>query len=348
MKIALICPSNIFSMPYVISYEKFLKDKNINYVIINWDRLQIEEPNNAFKYRDKKKGHQRKFWDYVKYKKFVLNILKKEKFDKVIIFTLQLSYFFKDYLMKQYKEKYILDIRDYNKIFKFYKFKKLIDNSSFTVISSPGYKMWLPKSEKYVINHNTTFRKIDDLEPLKIEWNNKKISIYTIGIIRHWDVNINLVNQLKNNEEYKLIFHGEGTINDDLKKYVKDQKIKNVQVFGRYNKEEEKNIYKNATLINIMLYDDINSKGVLANRLYNSVVFGKPMLTLKGTYLADQVEQYNLGLVLDSFEEMEHKINNYLNYFNADNYEKGRVEFFQKVIEDNNYFFENLHYFSEI
>ena len=138
-----------------------------------------------------------------------------------------------------------------------------------TVISSPGYKMWLPRCEKYVVNHNTTFRKLDELEPLKIEWSNNKISIYTIGIIRHWDVNINLVNQLKDNENYNLIFHGEGTINDDLKKYVKEQKIKNVHVFGRYNKQEEKNIYKNATLINIMLYDDINSKGVLANRLYN-------------------------------------------------------------------------------
>ena len=46
-------------MPYVDNYEKVLKENNIDYTIINWDRFQIEDANSEFKYRDKKIGHQK-------------------------------------------------------------------------------------------------------------------------------------------------------------------------------------------------------------------------------------------------------------------------------------------------
>lgn len=342
MKIALICPSNLLYMPYVSNYEKILRETNIDYTIIYWDRLHIEENNDEIKYRDKKVGFQRNYFDYFKYNNFIIRQLNKKKYDRVIVFTLQIAYFLKNYLIKNYKENYILDIRDYNKIYKFSNFKKLIDSSAFTVISSPGYQIWLPESNKYVVDHNTPVSDLNSLKPLEIKVWNGKVNISTIGFIRHWDVNIDLVNQLKNRHAFNLIFHGEGTINDRLKHYVEKNKINNVQIYGRYKKEEEGYLYEHSTLINILLYDDINSKGVLANRLYNSVLFGKPMLSLQGTYLADQIKKYNLGLVLESFKEMDSKINRYLKEFNELEYENGRVSFFKGVIKDNDYFIHKL------
>lgn len=53
MKIALICPSVILYMPYVSNYEVILKNKNIDYDIINWDRFHIEDKDSHLKYSHK-------------------------------------------------------------------------------------------------------------------------------------------------------------------------------------------------------------------------------------------------------------------------------------------------------
>ncbi|MFZ3577512.1 hypothetical protein [Virgibacillus sp. DJP39] len=338
MKVALICPANTLYMPYVHAYEKVLKEVNVDYTIINWDRLQIEQEKNEYKYSDKKNIHQRNFLDYINYKRFIIKKLKETEYDKVVVFTLQLAYFIKGYLISKYKHKYIIDIRDYNKIYKFTSFNRLIEYSDFTVISSPGYKMWLPESKKYVVNHNTPINDIKSVEPYNFKKQNGKVNISTIGFIRHWDANINLVKNLKNDKEFNLIFHGEGTINEKLKYFVKENNIYNVQINGRYKKEEESSLYKNASLINMLLYNDMNSKGVLANRLYNATIYGKPLLSLEGTYLAKQIKEYDLGLVLDSTDEIASEIKLYLQRFNHVEYEKGRISFLEKVIKDNEYF----------
>lgn len=338
MKVALVCPSNMLYMPYVNNYIKILDDLDIDYTIINWDRFSSENNEYGFVYRDKKIGHQRNYYDYFKYKVFVLNKLREIKFDKVIVFTLQLGYFFKRYLIDNYKDKYIFDIRDYNKIFKFSNFKTLIDLSYLTVISSPGYKTWLPNSNKYIVNHNTSVTSLKELRPIREIVVGESINISTIGVIRHWDVNIDFVSKLKNKKNFNLVFHGEGTINEKLENYIKEHNINNVQVYGRYRKEDEGKLYGNTDLINILLYDDINSNGVLANRLYNSAIYGKPVLSLKGTYLSKQIEKYKLGLVLNSLDDIGNSIKKYLDKFDKKSYENGRKNFFESVIRENNEF----------
>lgn len=338
MKVALICPSNMLYMPYVNSYITILNTLNIDYIIILWDRFNIEKDEEKLIYRDKKEGHQRNFYDYLKYKKFILQRLKEIKYDKIIIFTLQLGYFLKKYLIDNYEGRYILDIRDYNKIFKVSSFKKLINYSYSTVLSSPGYKSWLPQSDKYIINHNTFIRNLDELRAIKNIRNNVEIKISTIGVIRHWNVNSDFINSMKNKEPFNLVFHGEGTINEKLKNYIKEHEINNVEIYGRYKKEDEGMLYKNTDMVNLLLYDNINTKGVLANRYYNAVIYGKPLLTLKGTYQAEQIEKYDLGLVVDSLDDIEGGIKKYLNEFDIDKYQNGRMSFFDSVITDNNYF----------
>lgn len=61
------------------------------------------------------------------------------------------------------------------------------------------------------------------------------------------------------------------------------------------------------------------------------------MITLTGTYLAEQVENFKFGLVLVSFSYMEEKVSGYLNKF-----EEGRVSFFEKIITDNETFMHKM------
>ncbi|SFQ62570.1 hypothetical protein SAMN05421670_3066 [Psychrobacillus psychrotolerans] len=344
MRLALICPSNMLYMPYVKSYETILNSNNVDYDIISWDRFHIEDPVNPLNYRDIKIGHQRSYLDYLRYKKFIINKLNSKKYDKIIVFGIQISYFLKKYLLKYYKNKYILDIRDYNKIINFFNIKNIIENSNYTVLSSPGYFDWLPIGNKYLINHNTFIKNLNELKKNYNNFGSNNINIACIGALRDYQINIDLIKKLKNNEKVSLSFHGEGDINKDIVKFIEKKAVNNVVVTGRYNQEEEASLYINSNLINTIIPNNhINSKTLLPNRLYNAVLFGRLLLTQEGTYLAEQIKEYNLGIVISkSLNEIFEEIDTYLKEYDDLKYEEGRTLFFENVIKDNNHFIEKL------
>lgn len=336
MKIALVCPSNMLYMPYVGNYTIILNEVGIDYDIIYWDRFIIEEQS-EFVYRDLKVGHQRGFLNYFKYCRFVLNHLKKKSYDKIIVFGIQLVFFIKRFLVREYRNKFIIDIRDYNRIIKYFNIKKVIDNSAFTVLSSPGFKEWLPKNNKYIINHNTQVISEKLLYNVNNNLNNKKrININYIGSIRDYKLNIDFINALKNNERIKLYFHGEGLINKDIEEYLNKNNIKNVRLTGKYEREEEPDLYIKTDLVNVLIPNDsINSRTLLPNRLYNAAIYGKPILAFEGTYLSKIIKEYNLGLVISSFQNIEDMIVDYFDKFSNIVYEKGRQLFFENVLKEN-------------
>lgn len=337
MKIALICPSNMLYMPYVDNYTKIFDEINADYSVINWDRFKIEK-DSEFTYRDFKIGHQRGFLDYFKYSKFVLNILKKNNFDKVVIFGIQLVFYLKNHLIKDYSNKYIIDIRDHNRIVKYFDIKKSIDHSNFTVLSSPGYKEWLPKSNKYIINHNTRIESLDELREIELfDFSiDNQIYIGCIGALRDYKINIDFIESLKNNKLVQLNYHGEGDINRDISKYLNDNNIKNVILTGRYEKDEESDLYSMSNIINVLRYNDgVNNRTALPNRLYNAAIYGKPMLAFEGTQLAEYIKDFDLGFVVKSFERVDVDIINYLNCINTKTYDASRRKFLSLVMQDN-------------
>ena len=347
MRIALICPSNMLYMPYVSNYEKILQAQEVEYEIINWDRFHIEDNGQLLKYKDSKIGHQRNVLDYLKFSTFVKEKLKSREYNKVIVFGIQVVFFLKSILRNNYKGQYILDIRDYNRIIKFFNIKKVIADSAFTVISSPGYKDWLPQSEKYLVNHNTQISSLEELEETSIDSIVGQVDIANIGAIRDYAINIDFIEALKNSSIFNLYFHGEGNINKDISKYLKTNNIQNVYLTGRYKKEDEMALYRRSDLINLLVpNDNINSRTLLPNRLYNSVLYGKPMLAFEGTYLAEQIKEYELGMIVNSFDDIAQIIKDYLNKFDLTNYQKGRRSFFENVIEENNHYTAKLKEFA--
>ncbi len=343
MRVVLICPANLLYMPYIENYKGILEDNKVPYTIINWDRFQIENDKNELSYKDSKIGHQRGFLDYYLFKKFVIKKLEVSKFDKVIVFGLQLSFFLKNYLIKNFKGNYVIDIRDHNKIVNYFKMNRLFKNSAFTVISSPGYQQFLPEGVEYLINHNCRLQSFDEVTIKNHEINQNKIRVACIGALRDFDVNISFINYLKDKQEFELFFHGEGQINNRINDYIQLKGIANVFLTGRYMKEQEEELYENSDLINVLRYSDsINNRTALPNRLYNSAKYCKPMIALNGSYLAEEIDKYKLGLVLDSFEEMESKINDYVDLYDVNEYENGRQEFFNMVFKDNNKFIKRL------
>ena len=338
MKVVLICPSNMLVMPYVTNYVDILKSSKADYTIINWDRLCLENES-EFTFRDGKKGLQRSFSDYCRYSKFITAHLNKIQYDKVVVFGLQLSFFLSALLQNRFAGNYILDVRDRNKIINFLNLKKIIKNSSFVVISSNGYKKWMPPSDKYIINHNTRISSIEEIKPANSIDINKPIHIGYIGAPRDYRINAKLIKALIDSKRIKLFFHGAGVINDRIETLIGANNVKNVFQTGKYEKDQEEKLYMNEDLINVLRYNDsINNSTALPNRIYTSAIYGKLLLAFKGTYLAEVVKEYGLGLVLESFKDAEDQIFNYIKEFNISNFDEGRKRFLLNVINENTTF----------
>ncbi|NRD76333.1 hypothetical protein HPT25_02380 [Bacillus sp. BRMEA1] len=348
MKIALICPANTLFMPYVENYKKILDENKMDYAIMNWDRFHLESVQSGFTYRDMKKGHQRSLYDYYKYKTFVIKKLKENRFNKVIVFGLQLAFFLRKYLNRHFKGNYAIDIRDHNRIIDIFSLKNVLAGSALTVISSPGYKHFLPESEDYVINHNTQIDSLKELKKTDVNLNKEKLKISCIGAIRDYDVNISFINALKENNKFELFYHGEGNISDRLKAYIQKEKVSNTFLTGRYEKGQEEDLYSNSDMINVFLdTNGIHNKTLLPNRLYQSAKHRKPVISFAGSSLADEIKEYNLGLVIESLDRFEVCLKEYISNFNKEEYENGINSFFTKVIDENKYFKSRLEQFCQ-
>ncbi|UDM73876.1 glycosyltransferase family protein [Vagococcus fluvialis] len=336
MKVLLITPSNISHMPYIQNYIEILKDSKTEYTIINWDRLQIE-PANDWTYKDESKSIGKTFLQYFRFSLFIKKKIKNENYDTIVIFGLQLL-FFLQFILNKKKVKYILDIRDKNKILNFINLKSVLKKFEMIVISSEAYKEWLPNFH-YFINHNTSI----GIAPLKKIENKKhcnendKIIITSLGSLRDFEANYDFIQQLGDNELYEINYYGDGDIWDKLSSLTKQ--YSNVFLYGRYQKKDEIEIGINSTFINVLRYPDSeNNRTALPNRLYLAVELRRPLISLEGTYLSDVVEEYELGLVIKNISLLDEEITEYLKNFDFDKYEKNCKKYINKIEQENKEF----------
>ncbi len=334
MKIALICPANRLYMPYVQSYEQLLKAQQIDYDIINWDRLQLETPSETC-YQDGKIGHQRHIIDYVKYKRFILQALQRTQYDRIIVFSIQLTYFLKEILLRSFPQRFIVDIRDHHKLLHFFDIGKWVDSSVWTVLSSARFQNWLPKSNRYLIHHNTPLTNLSNL-PHCTPPATQKIRIANIGATRDIAINKSLIRSLGNNIGFEVHYHGAGGCTEELKKYTAKHQIANVLFSGRYEAHQETALYARSDMINILREaKGVNNQTALPNRLYHAAFMAKPLLALAGSYVAELVAEYQLGLVVSSLQEIDQQISHYFKHFSQEQFDEGRVLFLSHVIEEN-------------
>ena len=320
MKIALVTAGNLWFLPFVRIYTNYLDDLGVDYDIISWNRDG----------KDKKEGIQyskrqelsasfiSKFFYFIKYASFVKNTIKKNKYDKLIIFNPQIAVFLTS-VLKKYNKRYIFDYRDLsieqNPIFAS-RFKTVLANSYAIFISSPGFKKALPKGFTYNICHNFDYDQVTKAikKPIeKNEWQTDGIiEILTIGGIRDYESNVDVIKALANKDGFQLNFVGKGVAADDLAKYCSINNVKNVQFSGYYPKEDEPKYVINSTFLNIFYPRKISHDTALSNRFYNSLIYKKPMIVTKDTTQGDFVENYELGVSIKSCENLVHELNQFM------------------------------------
>lgn len=318
MKIGIIIPNNLWFCPYVKIYTKVLEELNISYDVISWNRDGKNE-DGCIEYSNAKTySGALKFISYWKFASFLKKTIKKSQYDKLIVFTPQTGIFIAGFLKKYYKGKYIFDYRDlsieqYSLFGK--PFKTLLDNSAANVISSLGFRQYLPEGYDYILSHNFN---IDAVREALIERTNDllkpqpNIDVLTIGAIRDFESNVEVLKALGNEEGFTIRFVGRGYASEPLKQVADEKGFANVSFVGFYKKEEEPSYVKGATFLNIFYPRKASHDTALSNRFYNSLIFRKPMITTADTTQGIYAEKYGVGVAIKDCSHLTNELKDYL------------------------------------
>ena len=341
MKVALLLPAEPEKAPYIQYYIDVFKEKGIEYDVIAWNRsgnnpkvlerlIMYEAPSPDTLSNIKK---VRGFWGF---KQFVEKTVRQKQYDRLVVHTIMLAVFMSSFLKQYYGGKYILDIRDECSLYGIMKLRLpvVLKYSFCNVISSWGFKTWLPEAE-YVISHNIGFRwkeKMNMPAPDSF-FHHQPLDILTIGQIRHFDGNRILIDELGNRGNMKMHFAGDGVDVSRLVEYCKEKKINNVVFSGRYLKENEDDIVSTSDFVNILL-PQTRVQQAMANRFYLAILNYKPVIVNAESIQAEYVRKYGLGIVWELGTSLKNAIEDYIARFDIEQFLDGRRKLCETLMKD--------------
>lgn len=341
--------------PYLDKYVDIIEEANKKYEVLYWNRSldntdSLKKEFIPFNYKSElRKNPFLKIWDFYKFRKWLIREMNNKNYDKLIVLTTLSGVILNTFLYKRYRRKYIYDIRDfsYENIGFFRKIEeKLIRESDFTSISSKGFYNFLPIGYDYVVCHNISdldiWKKVNEFDinhtkPIRIVW---------IGVIRYYDHQIKIINKLKNDRSFQLIYHGNGPDLDKLKEYCKSNEIKNVMFTGAYLNQDKQKLLAEADILNNS-YNLDNSKDkvkyAMSNKYYDGLIYKLPQLVEHDTYKAEQINKAKVGIALDVNDiDLKKKVIDYYYSINKNEFIKCCNDELSKILEEDKIYKERI------
>ena len=312
MKVALIIPGSLWYAPYMRIYTRMLDRLGTDYGIISWNREGDDQPE-GYQYQVRcPQGHGSAsisaYWGYVR---FIRQTVRREQFDRIVVFGPQMTCLLAPMLLLRYRHRYIIDYRDLSieqrPVIR-QCFALMLRYSYANVVSSPGFLPHLPKAE-YLISHNISESRIPKT---MVNGQCSMVNVLTIGAIRDTEQNLEVVKSLGNHQGFTLQFVGKGHAAPIIEAYCKEHGIKNVQFHGFYEKEEEAGFVDDCTVMNIYYPRIITHDTALSNRFYLSLQHHRPMIVTRGTTQGDYAERYGVGIAIDSCEGLSDELRQFL------------------------------------
>lgn len=340
MKACIIAFANLRVTPYINNYIDLMKKNNIDFDIILWNRELAEEKEidgctiySYNKRQDETRNLLVKVIPMLSYGAFVKKVLRKNKYDTVIVLTSLLGVLLESYLSKKYLKRYIFDIRDYSyEHIKWYynKMDSLMKNSALNVISSKEFMTFLPK-RKYRVIHNCNFEEIPQNAFKK---KTGALRIEFVGVIRYFSECKKLLDKIKNNNRFIFSFHGSGSDAEKIQNYCIDEDIKNVEFHGRYSPSEKAEIIEHSDFIfNAYGNDRIEIRYALSNKYYDSIYYKKPLIVNPDTTMAEASK--GIAFECDYEGDTASKLLKWYDDIDENEFNRICEDYLKKAIEEN-------------
>lgn len=325
-EICVIIAANLNYTPFYYRYEKIFLDQGIDFDLILWNRSGTTtdaKANNIYEYnlRDEaNNGNWKKIWKFISFSHFVKEIIRKNKYRYLMFLGTNSGngVFLADYLKKNYNERYLVDVRDYTyEWFKpFYWLENiLIRAAESVVISSEGFRSFLPEERDYIMAHNIDWDSINEMKDNNHTFNQNPIRISFIGNMRYYPENYKFIDLMGNDKRFVLQYFGTGC--EKIQDYCIENNITNVKFKGKFDRHETASLYSETDIIN-NLYGNNKTflKLALSNKLYYSLFIGRPILVCKDTYMEVVSHEGGIGFSIDYSDPLikEKLIKFYMDY----------------------------------
>lgn len=335
MKILIIGFAKLRIMPYLNLYLDNIDRETNEVSVIYWNRDLIGEDTSRFSdihlyefmcYQEDEVPKLSKIRSFVRFRLFVLRILKCHDYDRVVVLHSLPGVLLFDILIRKYSGRFVIDYRD-STFEQFVLFRKilgcLIRHSIITLTSSDAFRMFFP--EKYQYKVFTTHNILEDSLRHR-DYNHvpsDRIRVAFWGLIRHEDVNRAIIKSLANDVRFELHYYGrEQSIAKNLKDYVCEIAASNVFFHGEY---EARDRYAFARVTDVIhnIYFDRNTMLAMGNKYYDGLLFRIPQVCMPCSFMGELCEQHRVGIALSPFEEgFANKLYSYVKAISKEEFDK--------------------------
>ena len=315
-KICILGLANIRHISLISLYTEYLDAHGIPYDLIYIDRYGTEEKTTAahqYAFRAQPaKSRLQKLGSFLRFRRYALGLIRKNKYEKIITWQTNGAYLFADVLLRRFKGRYVVNVRDY--IMEEMPLirpliRRLVKHAAFTAISSAGFKVFLPEGE-YVQVNSVNEQLLTDA-PRRDAAPQVPYKIGFVGNCRFFRENFRLIDALANDDRFELWYCG--TSSEVLAQYAEEKGIRNVFTQPGFRREETTEIMSRFDLINSAFGSDaMDNRTLMPIRLYTALEMHIPVLVSGGSFLAEQVEAHRLGFVLDGEANLGDRLAAYL------------------------------------
>lgn len=353
MKIGIASFIAPYTMPYLNIYLDKIKKLGLECDVLFWDRDgnakdEIIEGIHYIPYSSialQEHSKLKRYIQYIPVTKFLKKKLQENDYDKVIFLQTHAAVACKSVILNKYSKKYLIDIRDFT-LENFWYFRKVenivIKNSYATIISSAGYRAFLPEYN-YTVAHNYTHVQEDIVKEIRSK--DKKtdcINICFIGYVRFYEMAKKLLLLFANDKRFHISYIGTGA--NALSEFCNENHINNVTLHDRFSQNETSKFYKSCDLINNLYGNhDRYLDYALSNKLYYATQFQIPVLVSEDTYSSEIAEKYNIGISWNPDEKNSvDKLYEKYCKFDEIQMKKTSEEFLSNVIKENQEFEQKI------
>lgn len=173
-----------------------------------------------------------------------------------------------------------------------------MNTSKLNVISSEGYKAFLPQGRRYILVHNYSDVSVEIIKEFGKKTQNTPLRLSYIGLIRFQEQNKKIIDLFANDKRFLLQFIGKNAM--ELEEYVTTHHIENVRLIDQFPSDKTMDFYRNTDVI-------LNAYGnhtplldyALSNKLYYAAALRLPILVSKDTYMEKIAVEGGFGFTLD-------------------------------------------------
>lgn len=311
MHVGIILYQNMRYAPYLRVYQEVLsKIKGVDFDVIYLNRCpELDEVRNDnyipikwIKLRGKGQSTFFKFLNCFLFSLEVSSVLRKKKYDFLIILTTMPAVLLAGILICKYKKRYIIDIRDYtqesNKIY--YAIEaKVINYACMCNISSPGFADFLPKYSYNILhNLNLDHTSINQYSLQKKD-PKQKIRIGYIGSIQYAEQCKQMIDLIVLDDRFEFFFYGNEPKGHEIGDYVRTKHCDAIRMMGPFLPSEKALIYSQVDLVfNCYGNKTLLVQKAISNKYYDGALYRKPLLVSPGTLMSSLSGEYAFSLDL--------------------------------------------------